>query len=180
MIYAGCRRDAKGDERYTPKYAVIPIIKYLPQDKIVWCPFDTRNSEFVRTLSQAGFVVTYSHIDTGQDFFNYEPSEWDIIVSNPPFSKKFQVMERCLSLGKPFALLLSNLWLNSSIPYRLFHDRELQMLLFDRRINYSESNSVFFGSGYFGYNLFPKQIIFEKLTVHKGELSLMRLDMEKQ
>ena len=27
------------DEKYTPGYGVLPIIKYIPEGKIVWCPF---------------------------------------------------------------------------------------------------------------------------------------------
>lgn len=34
----------KNDECYTPRYGVLPIIKYLPKDKIIWCPFDKENS----------------------------------------------------------------------------------------------------------------------------------------
>lgn len=76
------------DEKYTPGYGVLPIIKYIPEGKIVWCPFDTKHSEFVQKFKDAGFHVVYSHIYNGQDFFNYEPSQWDILVSNPPFSRK--------------------------------------------------------------------------------------------
>ena len=123
------------DEKYTPGYGVAPIIKYLPEGKIIWCPFDTCHSEFVLHLQEAGFQVKYSHINTGQDFFAYEPDCWDIIVSNPPFSRKMEVFERCLQLDKPFALLMSNFWLNSVGPCRLFKDRELQLLMFDKRIS---------------------------------------------
>lgn len=35
------------DEKYTPGYGVLPIIKYIPESKIIWCPFDTEHSEFV-------------------------------------------------------------------------------------------------------------------------------------
>lgn len=115
----------------------------------------------------------------GQDFFEYEPPKWDMIVSNPPFSRKQQVVERCLALGKPFALLLSNLWLNSSAPCRFFKEREMQILLFDKRINYSEKNAVYFGSSYFCHKVLPKQIVFEHLATVKGEKSRMWADMEK-
>ena len=110
------------DERYTPRYTVLPIIKYLPQKAVIWCPFDTENSEFVLTLKENGFKVTHSHIVNGDDFYTYEPEYWDIIVSNPPFSNKRQIFERCLSFGKPFALIMSNLALNDSFPCRLFRD----------------------------------------------------------
>ena len=36
------------DEYYTPLYAVIPIEKYLSRGSIIWCPFDTEQSLFVR------------------------------------------------------------------------------------------------------------------------------------
>ena len=107
MIYAGYTPKKSSDEQYTPAYAVAPIIKYIPGNKIVWCPFDTEHSEYVLALKAAGIRVVHSHILTGEDFFVYEPEEWDLIVSNPPFSIKQKVVERCLALGKPFALLLS-------------------------------------------------------------------------
>ena len=30
----------QNDECYTPKYVVEEIVKYIPKDKIIWCPFD--------------------------------------------------------------------------------------------------------------------------------------------
>ena len=106
MIYAGYKKRPLGDEQYTPRHAVLPIVKYLPRNAVIWCPFDTENSEFVIALKEAGHEVVFSHIFTGQDFFEYEPEHWDIIVSNPPFSRKREVVERCLALEKPFALLV--------------------------------------------------------------------------
>lgn len=56
------------DEKYTPGYGVLPIIKYIPEGKVIWCPFDTEHSEFVLKFRDAGFKVVYSHICNGQDF----------------------------------------------------------------------------------------------------------------
>ncbi len=53
-------------------------------------------------------MVAFSHILSGQDFFEYEPERWDVIVSNPAFSQKHQVVERYLAQGEPFAILFSN------------------------------------------------------------------------
>lgn len=44
MIYAGYNPRFSSDEQYTPAYAVAPIIKYIPKDKTVWCPFDTETA----------------------------------------------------------------------------------------------------------------------------------------
>lgn len=169
----------ESNERYTPRYAVLPIIKYLPSGVVVWCPFDTDNSEFVLALKEHGFKVVHSHIMTGQDFFKYEPEHWDIIVSNPPFGNKKEIFEHCLSFGKPFALLMSNMWLNDTAPCRLFGDKELQLLLFDRRVQYNELGRIPFSSGYYCHRILPKQLIFEKLQVVKGEMSRMHQDMQR-
>lgn len=64
-------------------YGVEPIIKYIPKDAVVWCPFDKENSEFVQQIVANGNKVVCSHIDNGQDFYSFEPDEhWDVIVSN--------------------------------------------------------------------------------------------------
>ena len=45
-------------------------------------------------------------IHVNRDFFTYEPGEYDMIIDNPPYSCKREIIERCLKLNKPFALLL--------------------------------------------------------------------------
>ena len=108
MLYS----EGKNDEMYTPNYAVLPILEYIKKDWVVWCPFDTKDSEFVKEISKTNKVI-YSHIEYNQDFYEYEPSEhWDCIISNPPFTNKRHIFERALSFNKPIALLMSNTWLN--------------------------------------------------------------------
>jgi len=152
------------DECYTPEYWVKPIIKYIPKWKIIWCPFDKENSNFVKLLIQAWYKVISSHIDYWQDFYTYEPKNWDIIVSNPPFTKKKEIFERALSFWKPFALLMTLTWLNDSWPKKVFKDYDLQLLMFDKRIEYSWNKKITFSSAYYCYNLLPKQIIMEELN----------------
>lgn len=52
---------SKNDEFYTPYYAIKPLTKYLQSNSIIWCPFDTKDSLFVKTLEQDGHKVVYSH-----------------------------------------------------------------------------------------------------------------------
>ena len=152
----------------TPRYGVLPIVKYLPKDKIIWCPFDKEDSEFVQVLTEQGYKVVYSHIENGQNFYTYEPEEWDILVSNPPFTNKRQIFERALSFGKPFALIMSNTWLNDSAPKQVFKDKQLQILFFEERMKFSNNgvvqNKITFSSSYFCYNLLPKDIVMDRLS----------------
>ena len=151
------------DEYYTPRYVVKELMPYLTKDKVVWCPFDTEESEFVKVLSEEGFQVVNSHISYGQDYYTYEPKYWDIIVSNPPFTNKRKIFERAMSFNKPFALLMSNTWLNDSAPKVLFREKDLQLLMFRNRIKFLNNgivnNKITFSSSFYCWNLLPKQII---------------------
>ena len=172
VLYSG----GSNDECYTPDYAVKPILEYIPKDKIVWCPFDTEESEFVKLISKTN-PVKYSHLDNGQDFFQYEPDDWDMMVSNPPFSRKKKFFERALSFNKPFALIMTNTWLNDSAPKQLFKDKDLQLLMFTERMEFVNpngqvNNKITFSSSYYCWNFLPKQIIMEKLYITESEARL--------
>lgn len=152
------------DECYTPAYGVWPIIPYVPRDAVVWCPFDTEDSQFVKLISRRATRVVFSHISLGQDYYYYEPAKWDVMVSNPPYTNKRKIFERALSFGKPFALLMSNTWLNDAAPKQLFRAKELQLLMFEQRIHYTSSKKTTFSSSYYCWNFLPQQIIMSELS----------------
>ena len=158
----------KNDECHTLDYAVKPILRFIPKEAVVWCPFDLKESEFVKQITGLGNRVIATHIFNGQDFYTYEPDEhWDCIISNPPFTGKRKIFERALSFGKPFALLMSNTWLNDSAPKQVFKDYDLQLLMFEERMKFENNgvinNKITFSTSYFCYNFLPKQIIMESL-----------------
>ena len=133
--YLTAKTDKASDEVYTPEYAVKPLIKYIKPNSTIWCPFDKGFSKFVVLFQEAGFNVIYTHIDDGKNFFYYEPDEpYDIIISNPPFSCKDDVLKRLYELDKPYAILLPipSLQGQKRFPYM----KDIQYLGFDKRINY--------------------------------------------
>ena len=165
------------DECYTPDYGVEPILKYIPEGDIVWCPFDTKDSEFVKQISKTNEVI-YSHISTGQELLlTMNLTLWDIIVSKSNlFTNKRKYFERALSFGKPFALIMTNTWLNDSAPKQLFKDKELQLLMFDKRMKFispdgRNNDKITFSSSYYCWNFLPKQIIMEELQVTKKKVA---------
>ena len=168
--------EGNNDECYTPAYGVTPILKYIPKDAKVWCPFDTKESEFVKQIGAQNLVIS-THISTGQDFLTYVPDfEWDVIVSNPPFTNKRKFFERALSFEKPFALIMTNTWLNDSAPKQLFKDKDLQLLMFDKRMKFHSpdgrpNDKITFSSSYYCWNFLPKQIIMEELVVPPKKLA---------
>ena len=155
--------NGNNDECYTKDYGVMPLLEFLPpfKNKIIWCPFDTEESEFVKILTKNGYNVVNSHIWNGQNFFYYEPEKWDLIISNPPFTNKKDIFERALSFNKPFALLCPVTWLNDTTPCKIFKDKRLELLLFIERMTFSnqpQNKDISFKSIYYCHNFLPNQI----------------------
>lgn len=168
--------DKEDNELYTPAYAVDPIIKYLPKNKIIWCPFDCDWSAFYQRLKETGYKVVRSSLQEGQDFFEYEPNKWDIIVSNPPFSLKDKVLKRLYSFNKPFAILLPLNSLQGKTRYKYFK-QGIQILSFDARVCYHDRkhmvnvvNGSPFATAYFCRDLLPKDLIIEELVTYERPL----------
>lgn len=163
---------SKNDEFYTPKYAIEPILKYIDKSKTIWCPFDNENSWFVKMFIENGNKVIYSHIDDNKDFLNYEPQEeYDYIISNPPYSIKAEVLERCFELNKPFALLLGVVGIfESKRRFNMFKENNFEIMYLNKRVayfkNYEEQKPSLnppFSSVYICKNILPNRIVFEEI-----------------
>lgn len=174
--YLTAARDEQSNEQYTPFYAVEPITKYIPKDKKIWCPFDAEWSAFYQTFTGGGWDTTRSSIEEGQDFFEYAPEDFDVIVSNPPFTKKDEVLRRLYELGKPFAILLP---LNSlqGVSRHEYFKQGIQLLAFDKRIAFHSPQNmeeykkgVSFATCYFCKDILPRDLIVEELKEYKKPL----------
>jgi hypothetical protein len=158
------------DEFYTPSYAVEPLLKYIPKDKTVWCPFDTEASLIVHALRNNGNEVVATHLTTGQDFFITEPMG-DLIVSNPPYSMKTEVFHRLFQLNKPFAMLVGVVGLfESQKRFDLFKDNDFEVMWMDKRIAYFKSYEEQtpslnppFSSVWLTRGVLPKANVFERI-----------------
>ena len=169
--YLTAKTDKASDEVYTPSYAVKPILKYIKPTDVAWCPFDMEDSEYVKLIRENGNKVIATHIDTGNNFFEYEPEEYyDVIISNPPFSIKDDIIKRLYELNKSYAILLPipSLQGQKRFPYM----KDCQALIFDKRINYYTNpikkeiqKGVSFGSFYLCRNFLPNDLIFEELNI---------------
>ena len=153
----------KKDEYYTPAIMVYPIIEYLKPGTTIWCPFDTEKSEFVKVFTQEGLNVIHSHIWEGKDFFEYELTEpYDYVISNPPFTRKLDVLRRLYKLDKPFAMILGLPILNYHEIGEFFLDKNLELLIFDKKVSF-DGNTASFNCSYFCNRILPKGIIFYHL-----------------
>lgn len=161
---------SKNDEFYTPSYAIEPILKYLDKNSTIWCPFDTKSSNFVKVFSSYGHNVINTHIEEGHDFFNTD-IDCDYIISNPPYSCKGEVLHRLFELGKPFAMLVGVVGLfESKKRFNMFKDNEFEIMYFDKRISYFKnyedqkpSLNPPFSSVYVCHSILTEKIVFETI-----------------
>lgn len=174
--YLTANRTSAGDEVYTPFYAVEPLLEFVPKSKIIWCPFDEEWSAFYQLFSENGYQVIRSCLKDNQDFFYYEPEQWDILISNPPFSKKNEVLKRTYSFEKPFALLLPTNSIQSKKRFEIFRN-DIQLLAFDARVDYHTRNNLLcttkgnhFSSAYFCRNLLPTKLELRRLNKYEKPL----------
>jgi NDP-sugar pyrophosphorylase family protein len=160
------------DEFYTPEYAIEPILKYVKKNSIIWCPFDEEQSLYVKRFREEGHTVIATHINTGTDFFECEIPECDYIISNPPYSRKGDVLQRLFDIGKPFAMLVGVVGLfESQKRFEMFANNEFEILYMNKRIayfkDYSEQKPSLnppFSSVYICKGMLPKQIVFESIN----------------
>lgn len=163
-----CMKNGKNDELYTPDYAIEPLLKYLPKDKIMWECTDFGESNITKLLKQHDYKVISTHKDNF-DFLTDVPNfDFDIIITNPPYSLKNDFLKKCYEYDKPFCLLLPLTSLEGIERGKMFREKGIDVLVLDRRCDFMDNKkSNWFNTSWFCYKILPKQLIFEEL--HKGE-----------
>lgn len=159
-------RNEKDDELYTPIYATTPLLKYLPKGITIWECTDYGYSNITQVLKDSGYkVISTSKQDF--DFLKDKPLfNFDMIITNPPYSLKDEFIKKCYEYKKPFCLLLPLTSLEGVKRGQLFRENTIDVLVFDRRVEYMKTNrktGSWFNTSWFCYKVLPKQLIFEKL-----------------
>jgi hypothetical protein len=158
---------SKGDELYTPSNAIIPLIKYIPKDKVIWecAEKQTEDGNITKELRNNGYKVITTSIHNGYDFLKCDiPKDINCIITNPPFSLKNEFLERCYKLNLPFALLLPIQALDTKRRFNYYKKYGLDLLIFDKRISYIGSHgSPPFASAWFTNKILPERLVFEHL-----------------
>lgn len=151
----------KHDDYMTPASAWEAIRQYIPQDKEIWEAFygDGQSGQILRDL---GFRVYHEN----EDFF--QNNRGDIVVSNPPYTIKKEIMKRLVELDKPFVLLMPVATMATTYVRELLKEH-LQIIVPRRRIQFHKlvngelqtENKCNFDCYYFCYKMnLPRDIVF--------------------
>lgn len=147
--------------------AVMPLFN----DKVYfWEPFVGVSNRSTKTLRKHGHDV----LETVEDFFEvvdawpHHEEKPRFMLSNPPFSKKFLVLDKLMGQRKPFMLLVPS-WVYASATVRKLikkHNMDLQIVVPPKRVHYYSPEGVqikktAFDSVFIAYNVpVDKQIIY--------------------
>lgn len=150
--------DKTSDNYMTNKNDWERIKEYIPTDKQIWSPFygDGKQKEY---FAEMGFDI----IHQDEDFF--ESNHGDIIIDNPPFSKKKEILIRLKELNKPFILICPSMMLSYKYFQELFSE-DIQVIIPNKRISFKhidsqKSYSPPFASFYFCWKMnLPKDLMF--------------------
>lgn len=160
----GPQKVGSSDHFQTPPEGVRILIPYINNSWKILEPCYGQGLLF-NELVRNGFNVVGSDIMDGTDFLEIVPEEFDCIITNPPYSKKDEILKRCYELGKPFALLLPLTALEGKRRQELYRKYGIQLIIPNKRINFitpsGKGSGSWFQTAWFcsGFNL-PNQINF--------------------
>jgi len=120
----------KHDDWMTPKSAWENIQHLIPRQQI-WEAF-YGNGQSGSYLKELGFDV----IHEDEDFFEY--NKGDLVVSNPPFTRVPEVLERLVALNKPFILIMPSSKINTQYFRKLFTNKGIQIIIPRKRIQFDK------------------------------------------
>tara|TARA_R110000803_G_scaffold179031_1_gene241450 strand:+ start:1959 stop:2447 length:489 start_codon:yes stop_codon:yes gene_type:complete len=122
------------DNNYTTyKSAFDLLFKYIDvKDKKIWFPFYDTGA-----INTYKFECDIIHDDS--DFFHTD-IDFDYLIDNPPYTIKQKIIERCIQLNKPFALLLPIDTLERKYISKLFKDRDFTIIIPTNRYDFINNN----------------------------------------
>lgn len=124
----------KDDQYETPKYIWEMLVPYMDKNHTIYEPFYCSgiSGQYLRELG-------YNVIHNDEDFYeNYDKHEYDIIVSNPPFSDKKKVFNKLKKIDKPFIMIVPVSTITKKFFRDNFKDDDITMLIPNGRLQFSK------------------------------------------
>ena len=126
-------KNLKSDEWYTPIEVVNYIKTIVDRNKKIICPYDTEKSEFVKAFPNS--------IHNIRDFLEKD-YEYDICITNPPFSLGEQVTRKILNQGKECIRIIPATAIFSVTFYKMIEEYKFNYKIYspDKRIYFIDEN----------------------------------------
>lgn len=154
------KKDKKNDNWTTPSWVWDALLPHIPKDKVIWEPFYNEgfSGEY---LNSKGLNVIHNE---GEDFFQH--NKGDIIISNPPFTIKKDVLKRLKELDKPFMMLLPLDTIDRQYFQKIFRNdlEKISLYFLPRRIDFINKDTGYqpyrLSTVFVGYKVSDKPFIY--------------------
>lgn len=151
------------DELYTPKILVEAIKPFFEEwlnnwkssfEPTIWLPFDTEKSEFYFFFKQYKVNVVYSHIslENGDFFERVKTQKADLVISNPPFTRKLDVFKALNDRHFTWVMLCNLECLNYQEVGKYFVEHPISLIIPDKKVSFDGRTSAFNTSYFCSYN----------------------------
>lgn len=124
------KASGRSDIFLTPPSAIKMLYPFIKKDWKIWECADFQKGNIYQTLENDGYQVIGTDILSGFDFIDrLTPTpDFDMILTNPPYSIKDKWIARCYELGKPFALLLPLAALGEQERVKMYKENGIEIL----------------------------------------------------
>src|SRR3990167_4769130 len=129
------------DEAQTPPYAILPLLPYIPKEFVIWESAASTYGflgEAIRSLHHNYVIETGLELD-GTDYLAARPLG-DMQITNPPYSIKYEWIERSYDNHQPFALLMPfDTWAAARAQAQ-FQRFGMSIIILNRRVHFHMPN----------------------------------------
>ena len=165
MVSLSLKQNYKNEDRYgTSKYIYGMLTDFVDKNKVIYNPFylDGKAKTYLNELG-------YNHvIHNDEDFFeNYNKYEYDIIISNPPYTIKKRIFTKLYEINKPFIMIVPISTITKLFIKDIFKNdvERLQMIIPNRRMQFEKNGNqlkrCYFDCVFLCFNLsLKKDIIY--------------------
>jgi len=159
------QKDKVDDGYNTPHHCFEDIIDFIPNREklVVYEPFILNNKYSTSKASLLSLDFKKVIGETTYDFFEmYDKLEYDIIISNPPFSIKNKIFKLLKQIDKPFILIVPVSIITKEYFMKDYKD-QYQIIIPKKRIQFIRDNvqlkRCWFDCVYIAYKMnLPKDI----------------------
>ena len=144
----------KSDNYETPEYVFKDIAHFVNKERIIYDPFYCSGSS---GLFLSSLFTTVIHEDI--DFFD-NSFEYDIIISNPPYSKLKPILQKIERENKPFMFLMPLTLLTRKYFKSIFNHKEIKIIIPKGRIHFinvecasTSKSKSYFDTAWFCYGI---------------------------
>lgn len=136
------------DDYVTPQKEWQRLKDFIKPNQIIWDPFycDGTSKAYLQDTFEPKEVI---HEDV--DYLNNqcEPDTYDIIVTNPPFSQKDQILRWLIDLDKPFCVLFPMTMITTKKFLKLIKDKDIKFILPSGRIRFERNGEPLKSSSFY-------------------------------